>query len=125
MSFYNDLKRYENYTAAVDEAGNVASYGDMEKFSESVGKVIPKRSLVFLYCANKTGSVLSYISCLNNSFVALLLSDSIEESLNEELLKTYKPSYLFVPIEKKEEFKEYSAVYEEYGYCILKALEKH
>ncbi len=125
MSFYNDLKRYENCTAAVDEAGNIASYGDIENFSENVGKIVPKRSLVFLYCANKTGSVLSYISCLYNSVVALLLSDSIEESLNKELLKTYKPSYLFIPIEKKEEFKEYSAVYEEYGYCILKALEKH
>lgn len=125
MSFYHDLDRYKDYTAVVDETGISLTYGDMKKFAESVGKIVPKRSLVFLYCENRAGSVLSYISCLYNSVVVLLLSDSIEDGLNKELLNIYTPSYLFVPKESKIEFEGYLTIYEEYRYCLMKSEKKY
>jgi len=124
MSFYHDLNKFKDNTAAVDENEGFVTYGDIQKFSEEIGQIIPKRSLVFVYCENCLGSLCSYISCLYNSIVVLLLGNSVEAGLNEELIRNYKPSYLFVPKEKKEDFENYSVVYEKYGYCILEAAEK-
>lgn len=86
--------------------------------------MIPKRSLVFSYCENLAGSLCSYISCLYNSVVVLLLSNAIEDGLNHELLDNYKPSYLFVPNDRKDKMDGYTCVYSEYGYSLLEAIQK-
>lgn len=124
MSFYRDFNKFKENMAAFDENGDFVTYGDVLKFSEEIGQIIPKRSLTFVYCENCLGSLCSYISCLYNSVVALLLSNSIEVGLNEELIENYKPSYLFVPRNKKDDFKGYFSIYEKYEYCVLEAKEK-
>lgn len=124
MSFYNEFDRFKNNIAVVDESGLELTYGDFEEFSKGVGKIIAPRSFVFVYCENKAGSVLSYMACLYNSIVVVLVSSSIEENLNLELLKNYKPSYLFVPGEKKSFACGFDLIYEKYDYCIFEAKEK-
>jgi len=125
MSFYNDLDKYKKNTAVIEENGLSLTYNDIHNFSKEIGKIIPKRSLVFLYCENCAGSISSYISCLYNSIVVLLLSNSIEDNLNKELLDNYTPSYLLAPSGKEERFKGYSPIYEKYNYCLYEAKEKY
>ncbi len=117
--FFNCLDKYKDRTAVIDEKAGSLTYGDVEAFAKRVGSRLEKRSLAFCYCENVAGSLCSYIACLYNAVVVLLLSQTIDAELNRELLERYKPSYLFVPEQKKEEFKDYKIVYEEYEYVLL------
>ncbi len=124
MSFYNGFERFKDNIAVVDESGLEVTYAELEQFSKEIGNIIPSRSFVFVYCENKAGSVCSYISCLYNSIVVVLVSCGIEKSLNLELLKNYKPNYIFVPNEKADFVDDFELVYEKYDYCVFCAKEQ-
>ena len=124
MSFYNELSRFKKNTAVIDENGTELTYEELEKFSKKVGEIVPKRSFAFLYCENIAGSLCCYVSCLYNSIAVVLVSNSIDDGLNEGLIENYKPSYLFAPSNRKINIKGYVSVYEEYGFCLFEAEEK-
>ena len=118
-SFYNGLERYKAQKAVVDDTGVTLTYEDLENFAKKIGELLPKRSLAFCYCENTAGSLCSYIGCLYNSVVVLLLNRSIDKELNQELLNRYKPSFIFTPVEDREIFSDYSDMCKEYGYILL------
>lgn len=122
--FFNALNRYENHIAVVDETGVQLTYGELESYAKKIGELIPKRSLAFCYCENAAGSLCSYVACLYNSIVVLLLSSSIDKELNQELLNCYKPSYVFFPAEEENNFQDYVEIYKEYQYILLERKEK-
>lgn len=116
-----DLKRFGENTAVLDEYGTKLSYRKLAEESDSLAEVINGRFLVFCLCKNEIGSVLGYVSFMNHGIVPVLLSAHLEESLLDNLLATYEPSFLWLPQDMKERFADFETVYTAYGYALLKS----
>ena len=64
--------------AAIDSNERKCTYGEIVDFSESLGKLIPKRSLVMLLCQNTVPALLVYLGCIVNKIVPMLVSASAD-----------------------------------------------
>lgn len=84
-------------TAIVDSNGNCIRYGDIYSFAKDISNYLQPRSLVFCLCKNEIGSILGYISFLENKVVPLLLDASKDAELLDTSLDIYKPNYIWMP----------------------------
>lgn len=115
-----DFNRYAYNIALMDEYGNTITYKKLNEESYSIFKSIGRRALVFSLCTNKMGSVLGYVSFINNGIVSVQLSNHMEDELLKNLLKTYQPAFIWLPQEQEYRFPDCLKVYESYGYVLLK-----
>lgn len=118
--FYDNFEKFKSRIAFIDEDGREKTYGDIIELTENIGKSLIRRSLAFIYCENDSESVCSYVSCLKNGVVPLLIHRDIDEELSQRLISIYKPKFFFVPkdIEENKVFGE--TVFELENYKVLK-----
>ena len=50
-------ERPQDAVAAIDASGAVLGYGELLSFSESIGSLLPARSLLFLLTENNVGGI--------------------------------------------------------------------
>lgn len=115
-----NLEKYGNNTAIVEESGIELTYEQLSIACGNLADTINGRCLIFILCENTIGSALGYITALNNYIVPVMLNRHLEHELLDNLLRTYCPSYLWMPKEQEEEFKNAFYVYEAFGYVLLK-----
>lgn len=115
-----DLLKFSDKKAVIDELGVTISYEQLDAESKRIADVIDERCLVFSLCENSIGSVIGYVSFINNKIVPVLLNVNLEQDLLDNLLNTYKPSYLWLPEKEKNRFNNTEEVYKSYGYSLLK-----
>ena len=120
MSRIWDLGQYKGKTALIDEYGNSLTYDLLKSEAYVLAEAVGRRCLVFCLCRNEIGSILGYVSFLNNAIVPVLLNAHLEEELLKNLLVTYEPAYLWVPKDQVEQFPEMEQKYEAHGYCLMK-----
>ncbi len=113
-------KQFPNNTAVIDEAGHSLSYSELDKEGLTLAEKTGGRSLVFLLCRNEIGSVMGYTAFFNNKIVPMLLNSHLDEEMLSELLKAYKPSFLWVPSDQAEQFPGMDTLHEVFGYKLLK-----
>lgn len=107
---------YAERLAAISDSGESLTYGDLCHFAETIRGAIPRRRLVFCLCSNTLGSVAGYTAFLQNQIVPLLLSKAMDTALLDQLIETYRPSYLWAPQERRSVF---PVVLSAYGYALL------
>lgn len=115
-----ELERFKDNTALIDEFGKELTYEQLKMSTDKLAGVVRNRCLVFCLCTNEIGSILGYVSFINNGVVPVLLNSHLEEELLGNLLRTYEPSYLWVPKEQIDQFNDMEVTYEAYGYVLLK-----
>ncbi|MEG1107021.1 MAG: hypothetical protein RSE20_09820 [Eubacterium sp.] len=92
--------------AAISEDGHQITYGQLYKFSKEIKQHMSKRSLVFSLCENTIGSLVGYVSFLENDVVPLLLDSGLDKELLDHLVDLYHPSYFWIPERMKESFEK-------------------
>lgn len=120
MGYIWDLKKYDSKVALIDEFGGQMTYGALDSETHILAERIGRRCLVFSLCRNEIGSVLGYVSFVNNGIVTVLLNSHLEEGLLKNLLETYEPSFLWIPKDHIGQFSDMETEYEAYGYVLLK-----
>lgn len=100
-----------------DQEGKV-TYGNLDDFSESMGKCLKGRTLAFVLCKNTPGCVMGYVSLLRNDVVPLLLEEKIEYHMLQELIRLYDPDYLYVPEIRRELAAGANQIWESRQYCL-------
>ncbi len=115
-----DLEQYKDNIALIDEYGNSLTYKELNAEADALAKAVGRRCLTFSLCRNEIGSILGYVSFINNDIVPILLNANLEENLLQNLLLTYEPAYLWVPEDLKGQFAGMSMEFEAHGYCLLK-----
>ena len=115
-----DLLKYENNTAIIDETGAAASYGEVEEAGKALAAATGGRCLAASLCRNTIGSVVGYITFINNGIVPMMLSAHLEKELLMKLLDTYAPKFVWVPTEQTEQFAAWQPVFSYYDYSLLK-----
>lgn len=115
-----DLDQFKGKTALVDEFGHSVAYDSLLSAAQALAERVGRRCLVFCLCRNEIGSILGYISFINNGIVPALLASQIDELLLNNLLTIYEPAYLWLPKDQAKQFPEMDLVYQAHGYCLLK-----
>ena len=115
-----DLEQFGKSVAIQDEFGNQVAYDVLNSEAQRLASAVGKRCLVFSLCRNGIGSVVGYVSFLSNGIVPVMLSSHLDEKLLDNLLSTYRPSFLWVPVDQTEQFPNTESIYSAYGYVLLK-----
>lgn len=105
--------------AVIDDSGESLTYGSLCSYAEELREVLPYRTLVFLLAENCIGSLIGYLSFLNNHVVPLILSNKTEKTLFDNLYSTYQPEYLWLPTSRTAEFGQ-EPLYSAFGYSLIK-----
>ena len=113
-----NLNKYSDNVALLSEDGITVTYSMLIEECRKLREIISEKSLVFCMCSNTIGSVISYISCLENEIVPILLNENIEEELYRALLDKYKPNYIFR--KKTETTDSKNICHEIYNYELIK-----
>ena len=100
MTFHNDLDKYSNNIAIITNQAQQISYKSLLNKADNIGTQIKKRSLVFVICKNCFESVAGYIGFMRFRATQVLISDAIDNVLFTNLLRVYKPAYIYLPTEK-------------------------
>ena len=109
--------------AAIDSNGNKLAYSDITLLSQQICTNIPERTLCFLLVENNIGGIAWTMSMLESrKLVPLILNVKTEDSLYQQLLDTYQPSYICAPsyITSKGE-----VIDSQFGYQLCKVSNNH
>lgn len=115
-----DLAQFERRTALIDESGYSLTYDLLISEAQVLAERAGRRCLVFCLCRNEIGSIVGYVSFINNGIAAALFPSQIDELLFKNLLEIYKPACLWLPEDQAEQFPEMDCVCQTHGYCLLK-----
>jgi acyl-CoA synthetase (AMP-forming)/AMP-acid ligase II len=102
MPFFGNLETYSSHTALVNEAGEAISYAQFISDADAIAEKIERRCVVFMICRNCAESLTGYVAFLRSGVVPVLLGDSIDRLLLNDLNKSYHPLYFYLPIECSE-----------------------
>lgn len=112
-------KKNNNQIMIISDKNEVIKYKEAQDFSGKIGKLIPKRSLVFSFCHNRVGALMGYVAFLSNRIVPLLLNADMAAELINELLNTYKPNYIWLPDDMDINIECHKIIFEKYGYRLI------
>lgn len=115
-----DLSKFADSISMLDEQNIEISYEVLERFGRNIYECIGRRCLVFLLCENSIGSVVGYVSFVNNRIVPVLLNAHLERGFLDNLLAKYQPEYLWVPEEMVETFPNMSVQYSCLNFALIK-----
>ncbi len=115
-----DFETYKTDTAIIDENRMCLSYAQLIKECDKVYSAIGHRCLIFILCNNSIGSLLGYVTSINNRIVPVMLSGYLEKDLLDNLLSVYNPEYLWLPLSKKSLFPTKEIIYEAYEYVLIR-----
>lgn len=117
-----NFSNFKDRTALIDDQGSVLSYKDLNSIGLEIKEAVGSRCLVFSLCRNCIGSVAGYAAFVTNGIVPVLLNSHLESELLNNLIKTYKPKFIWTPTDQAEEFSKYNciSVYQAYEYTLLK-----
>ncbi len=111
--------------ALIEEGGLVRTYADLEREGRALVKAVGGRCLVFCLCTNTSGSLMGYAAFLNHRVVPLLLDEEMDHTLLATLFTIYKPDYLWRPKGRDSAWANGEAVYEAWGYELVKTPFSH
>ena len=109
--------------AAIDSNGDKLTYASIAQLSQQISAIIPQRTLCFLLVENNVGGIAWTMSMLESrQLVPLILNVKTEGSLYQQLLDTYKPSYICAPnnVTQQGEF-----IDSQFGYQLRKVSDNH
>ncbi len=116
-----NFKAFSKDIVAITEDERVITYSELQNLSDTLLENISERCLVFNLCTNTLGSLLGYVSFINNNIVPLMLDVELNKELLDNLITTYKPAYLWVPQKKATIFSDFTVVCSIEGYSLLKS----
>ena len=114
-----NLKEFKDNIAVLTENGEKITYSKLNQYCTDLVTNIKERCLVFNLCRNEIGSLVGYIGFLNAKIVPLMLKSELEDELLNNLIETYKPSFIWLPSNQVKKY-NFENVYSNLNYSLLK-----
>lgn len=111
-------RKNKDKVAMTDSKAQQATYGEIVQFSNLFSEMIGERTLLFVLNHNCVGSAMGYLGAMINHIVPLMLGDSMDQELLEELIRIYRPACLWEPVEMVMDGE--TRLLEQYGYALVK-----
>jgi long-chain acyl-CoA synthetase len=99
MSFWDLNFEQEHYVAVIDCNGQVYSYSELLALvieQEHALAAIGSRTLGFILCNNQLSDIVTYLACLRQGHVPLLLAAQMPQEQLDTLISLYKPQWIAV-----------------------------
>ena len=94
--FFGKLESFGNKTALILENNKRITYKDLLLISKKISKQIDKeKKLIFLLGQNNLESIAGYISFIKKGHTVTFLDSRINKFFLDNLVKLYKPNYIF------------------------------
>ena len=99
-NFFDENPEYKDRALFTDGKGKSITYGDWYAAGKGIKNIVSPhtKALAVIICRNTIGSALSYLCCLQNRIVPLLIDHDMDRELQQRLLSLYKPNYIFKPL---------------------------
>ena len=94
---FQNLEKFKNKTALIDEMGIKYTYNQVIKKTKSLNSTINKKSLILLVASNSAASIMGYVSFIRSNNTSIILDKSFKFEYVKKIIKKYKPNYLFGP----------------------------
>ena len=101
------------------------TYGRLQETAESIAGAVGERGLMFLLCTNTSEAIAGYLACMNHGIVPAMIDGALDGGLLQRLVEAYRPSWLWVPSSRREEFPWGKERFSLEGYVLLKMGEAH
>ena len=111
MNFYDDLEVFGNSIAVVTDSFEEISYSQLIHQADELKQFFSHKSLVFSFSSNCIESLVGYVGFLRAKVVPLLISPNIHSDLFDNLLKAYKPDFIWLSNTKQLNLEGYNQVY--------------
>lgn len=109
--------------AAIDSNSDKLTYADITLLSQQISKNILDRALCFLLVENNIGGIAWTMGMLeSHKLVPLILNVKTEDSLYQQLIDTYKPSYICAPNNVTQQGE---VIDSQFGYQLRKVSDNH
>ena len=96
-SFFN-LKARSKKIILIDENENLITEQEMYKKASKISKCLNKSSVIVLIADNCFEFIAGYVAALNHEkMVTILLDKSFSNNYMENIIKKFKPNYIFLP----------------------------
>lgn len=120
MQIFENFKKNCNSTALVDEKIGSVKYSELIKQINLTKTKIKKNSIILLVADNSASFVLGYVSLLScKKAINILIDESFSDNFIKDIIKKYKPNYVFAT---KEYFKlnsKYKSILNFYTHSIF------
>ena len=116
-----EVEKFNSCICFIDENKKKFLYKNIIEKSEILTQDLKSRSLIFVLANNDIESLTGYMGFLRKGLVQVLLDPKINFDLLQQLIQTYSPHYLFLPISRDESFHHYDLVSELNNHKILKS----
>ncbi len=124
MNIKNIILENKYKTAVITSDNRSYSYEYIDSVAAKIYSKVGHRSLVICLCANKIGSLIGYLSFINNKIIPLMLDASMDRGLIENLIRTYNPQYIWFPTVLANQFTQGKIIYSILDYSLLKFYDK-
>ncbi|MBD1381932.1 AMP-binding protein [Metabacillus arenae] len=128
MNLWKISSKIKSQVAVIEDKRNSKTeytYSQLAQFISKFGQInfdeMPRR-LGFIYCKNNMATLISYLAALNKKQVICLLDSTINEVLNEKLIKLYEPDWIWAPDDLI--INNFQNSYNELGYCFRLNMKK-
>jgi len=95
-----DFVKYKNNIAVISDRSERLSYSELDCESRKFYSAIPQKGLLFCLCENRIGSLVGYVSCIDNHIPIVLLDGSKDYSIIKNLVGLYQPEYIWTSTDK-------------------------
>lgn len=116
----SELNKYLYNIAIIDDNEITLTYNDLFVNSNRLNSHIAERSLIFTFCENTIGSIIGYVSFLNNGHVQLMLDASLDPIQTKNLISLYNPNYLWIPNSLLQQFLNSTIIYSNWSYSLIR-----
>ena len=97
MTVFDNLANNSSNLSFIVEDERRFTYNDLLNDADYFGKGIKKRSLIFIISSNNYDCVAGYVGALRANAVIALINESVRESILNDLVINFKPSFIYQP----------------------------
>ncbi|MEF9951705.1 MAG: AMP-binding protein [Clostridium sp.] len=115
-----NFNEFKGNLAVIDNKGNKLTYKELDIIGSEAFSGIIGKNLIFCLASNTIGSLIGYTGLVNSRQVPLMLDANIEINQLKRLIEVYKPSYIWMPVDKVKSFKEEKIIIMKYDYCLIR-----
>lgn len=119
MKLFQHIKENNHTSCIITDSNAFFSYSDIFQLVRSFSGLLDKKYLIFNFSSNSIGSVVGYISFLEQGSVSLLLDSKLSLTYIGPLLETYKPNFIWIPSDRVLEFPDFTVVFQCLDYVLL------
>ena len=105
MKLFQNFKSYEKNIALSDGSQKI-TYKKLILICNEINQKIKKNSLLLIFAGNNIGSIISYIFSQRYGFPSILINEEYEKKEIVNLIKIYKPEYIFSEKKHFQKFKK-------------------